>query len=66
MIKKIMQEMITSRKAIKYYNDTGHFTKKAQHQGRYEAYKAVLEMMGCNIEEIETYEDFTLYMKAQY
>lgn len=66
MIKKIMQEMITCRKAMKYYNDTGHFTKKAQYQGQYEAYKSVLEMMGCNIEEVDTYEDFTLCMRAQY
>lgn len=64
MIKNIMKEMMMCRKAISFYNGDGYSTEMlSRYQGRYEAYKNVLEMMGCNVREIEQNDGLALCIK---
>lgn len=65
MLKKIMNEMANCKRAISVGSDL-HFSDEeiACFKGKYEAYREVLKMMGCNVEERGAEDYFALMVKV--
>ena len=65
MLKKIMNEMADCKSAMEVGKDLCFSDEKiAWFKGKYEAYKDVLKMMGCNVEERESEDFFALMVKV--
>ena len=65
MLKKIMNEMADCKRAMEVGKDLCFSDEKiAWFKGKYEAYKDVLKMMGCNVEERESEDFFALMVKV--
>ena len=65
MLKKIMNEMANCKLAMKVGKDLCYSDEEiACFKGKYEAYRDVLKMMGCNVEERGHEDHFALLVKV--
>ena len=65
MIRKIMNEMADCKSAMEVGKDLCFSDEKiAWFKGKYEAYRNVLKMMGCNVEERYTEDCLALMVKV--